>query len=58
MKFSGSLKIKTFISALMFLIFFGYIKVLVMNSSLNTEQIILNTILFIIWLGLSYIITF
>ncbi len=56
MKFSGPLKIKTFISAILFLLFFGYIKVLVLNSQLNTKEIVLNTILFLIWLGFSYII--
>ena len=56
MKFSGPLKIKTFISTILFLLFFGYIKVLVLNSQLNTKEIVLNTILFLIWLGFSYII--
>ena len=56
MKFSEILKIKTFISAILFLLFFGYIKVLVLNSQLNTKEIVLNTILFLIWLGFSYII--
>ena len=56
MKFSGPLKIKTFVSTILFLLFFGYIKVLVLNSQLNTKEIVLNTILFLIWLGFSYII--
>ena len=56
MKFSGPLKIKTFVTTILFLLFFGYIKVLVLNSSLNSGEIVLNTMLFLIWLGFSYII--
>ena len=56
MNFSGPLKIKCFISAILFLLFFGYIKVLVLNSELNGGVIVLNTMLFLIWLGFSYLI--
>lgn len=56
MKFSGPLKIKTFVATILFLLFFGYIKVLVLNSHLNSGEIVLNTMLFLIWLGFSYII--
>lgn len=55
MKFSGPLKIKCFIAAILFLLFFGYIKVLVLNTELKGGVIILNTMLFLIWLGFSYI---
>jgi hypothetical protein len=55
MKFSGPLKIKCFVAAILFLLFFGYIKVLVLNTKLNGEAIILNTMLFLIWLGFSYL---
>lgn len=55
MKFSGPIKIKCFLAAILFLLFFGYIKVLCFNTELNSKMMILNTMLFLIWIGFSYV---
>lgn len=56
MKFSGPLKLQCLMAAIFFLLFFGYIKVIILGRELNTSELILNTMLLFIWLGFSCVL--
>lgn len=49
-------KIKCMVGTIFFLFFFGYFRPFVINSPLNTKDIVINSILFFLWIGYSYII--
>ena len=50
-------KIKAVVASFFFLILFGYFKPFFVNSELNSKEIMVNTLLFFIWIGYSYIIS-
>ena len=50
-------KIKCMIGTIFFLLFFGYLRTFVVNIPLDTKSIIINTLLFFIWIGYSYAIS-
>lgn len=50
-------KIKIIILTICFIFMFGFIKMLILNSKINTRDLLINTILIFIWLGLSQAIS-
>ena len=57
MYLTGQQKIKCLVGGIFFLLFFGFFRVIFTNDILDTKDIVLNTILFFIWLGYSYAIS-
>lgn len=50
-------KIKMVVATFFFLILFGYFRPFFINTELNTKEVIVNSLLFFIWIGYSYVIS-
>ena len=50
-------KIKIVTATFFFLILFGYFRPFFINAKLNTREVMINSLLFFIWIGFSYVIS-
>ena len=50
-------KIRIIITTVCFMFFFGFIRILVTNSKKSINNLLINSVLLFIWLGLSTFIT-
>ena len=57
MYLTGQQKIKCMVGTIFFLLFFGYFRPFFINIPLNSKEIVINSLLFFLWLGYSYAIT-
>ena len=49
-------KIKMVVATFFFLILFGYFRPFFINAELKTKEVMINSLLFFIWIGFSYVI--
>ena len=50
-------KIKSIVATFFFLILYGYFRPFFVNTELKTKEIVINSLLFFIWIGYSYAIS-